>query len=281
MSVRFYTSSGQALECGIKAAREFNYKVSVTTIISDTKRAYGLERWKEEQLMLASERCPRDHLTMFPGSDLPEADESWFARVRAAADEKRNTAADFGKLLHGEIESILARFKPPAPGNYQAWSTDLDGWLDPFLQWLDTEVEEVLWTEKVLTSHLGYAGRADAKLKMKDGTIIIPDFKTQGVKQSVNWYWEWAMQLSAYKWAEEETGQPVDGCMSIVFDSQKPGAPKYRLWTPEDMDEAWDDFEAAFEWWKRLNRYYPVVVPEPCGDCPPCAGGRPDQCVYK
>lgn len=189
---------------------------------------------------------------------------NWFERVRNASNEKRDTAGDWGSRLHDALECALL--------NYQSskWSFakegQLSGWVDPFFQWVDDMVAEVVWTEKVLTHPAGwYAGRADAHFILKDGRLALPDFKNQDFKgrSTPNWYTkEWTAQLAAYTRCSEfikvENINSI-ACFSIVFDRTKPGMPAIREWTADELRDGWMIFYHALMFWKAFNNFYPDV----------------------
>lgn len=253
MSVRFYNHQNIAVEAGLKEAREKAYKVSVTTILSETIPKYGLKAYRDRQVALAARGMEMMKVgTSSMDEDcvwLVENEDDWLQRVMEKADEHREAAAEFGGELHNAIENALTN-------NW--WEGKYSEWASPFMQWVDENVKEVIWTEKVVSSKLGYAGRADAKLLLTNDRLVIVDFKTQDLKgKSPSWYKEWSLQLEAYAKADEEdTGRPIDGIMSIVFDSKNPGMPKIREWPADKKLDRWLDFYSCLSHWQRMNRYY-------------------------
>lgn len=251
---RFYKPDGTVLnDCGLKDARENGYCPSVTSIIKEAFPRSGLQRWIEEQLMLQAVANP-------PIDGEPP--QSWFARVRHASDEKRDTAGDWGSRLHDALEKHLLFW-----GSFGQHGLDkaMCGWTDPFMQWVDENVAEVVWTERVLTHPCKwYAGRADAHFILKDGRLALPDFKNQDLLQGTkrpNWYIkEWTAQLAAYTRCSEFSSVEDPNsiaCFSIVFDRSKPSMPVIREWTAEEIHSGWLLFYDALMFWKRINNFYP------------------------
>ena len=101
---------------------------------------------------------------------------------------------------------------------------------------------KVMAAEKIVVNHrYGYAGTVDLVCQTKYNKFpsMLIDFKTQNVKgNKANFYDTWALQLAAYR----KCFKPMPACMSLVINSAKPEAPVEKIWTTEEMKDAWSSY---------------------------------------
>ncbi len=82
----------------IRDARRLGLYPSVTSILGIMAKP-GLETWKLNQVALATLRAPRQE---------NEGEAYWCNRVRNAAFEQVEQAADLGTMIHGALEAAMA-----------------------------------------------------------------------------------------------------------------------------------------------------------------------------
>jgi hypothetical protein len=147
---------------------------SVTTIISTLAKP-GLERWKQEQVLLASLTLPR-------GENEPEAD--WLKRV---CEDSRSTGKDAmarGTDMHNVLETYFSQVYLPEYPSY-CYRTETA---------LREHFGDQYWVcEQSFAHPLGYAGKVD----MHSDEVVI-DFKTKESLKNVDLYLEHELQLAAY-----------------------------------------------------------------------------------
>lgn len=228
---------------------------SVTTIDKDIFKNDFLDKWKMNELAKAAASTFRQ---------LHESEEDYANRIYEISLTKGREASDFGKEVHDAIEGY-----PQLPLN-----TELHPWIDRFGRWYDANVEEVLHRERVVLDHdLGVAGRCDFIGRAK-GRVIIPDWKTQGVKKDDKgrkkpvFYPSWPRQLAFYAvaYAKETSMFPeIPRCISVVIDSNEPDDPFVKEWTDGEIKSAYEDFVVgAWMWFKGRGTRKPFW-PQPKG----------------
>src|SRR4051794_35497273 len=194
---------------------------SVTNILAVLAKP-GLDAWKIEQGIMAALTLPR-------GADEPL--DTFARRVVADMGEQVEKAADFGTAIHAACE-LYAREKilPSDPV--------LLGFIEPWRQWFDANVERVECVEQVFVNlESGYAGRVDMVAKIKDVGWAVVDFKTQKVKRSAKgepkpaFYETWPLQLAAYAdMATFNLRREIPAIVSVVIDSTQPGPVHTKVW---------------------------------------------------
>jgi hypothetical protein len=109
--------------------------------------------------------------------------------LRAAATAERDAAASLGTAVHDAAAAGLT---------LDEVSAAIAPRLQQFYDWLAKSGAEILGSEfQCWNLELGYAGTADALVRLRDGSIWLVDYKTgKGV------YGEFALQLIAYSMAE-------------------------------------------------------------------------------
>jgi hypothetical protein len=241
------------------ARKEFLYP-SVTTIDKDVFKNDFLDRWRMNELAAAAASTFKQ---------AHETDEDYANRIYELSLEKSKTASEFGKEIHAAIE------------DYPTYPLDLHlhPWLDRFGGWYNSKVEQVLERERILLDHdLGIAGRCDfIAIGNGDlsGRVILVDFKTQKVKKDPKtgkkkpaWYDSWVRQLAFYAVAyakgvdfaldARSLADRLPTCISVVLDSNEPETPFEKVWTKEEILDAYRTFVAGAWLWFEKRSYYPV-----------------------
>lgn len=231
-------------------ARKLGLFPSVTTITKVIANP-SLDRWKQQQIFNACIANP-----LKSGDELSEYE----SRVRAFAQKKMVDARAFGSLFHAAIDEL----------NKTGFLTEEYNEVKPFvqhyIQWTRDEQVQFLDTEfTAVNERLGYAGQVDA-LAVVGGKLTLLDYKTQDVKEDSkgqlkpNWYESWIWQLAAYKNASwPNKPRKIQQVMSVVLCSQAPCYPITKIWTTEEVADAWKVFQAANQIWQLTNSFDPAA----------------------
>jgi hypothetical protein len=237
------TKPGKMRGTTLADARKLGLLPSVTTIIGLLAKPF-LTAWQVEQAVLAAITIPR-----IDG----ESQDDLARRIVTDAEAQVEEARKFGSLLHDSCEAYLTlKREPTDPLVLPMW--------EPFRNWWDENVEEVYYCETPVVGP-GYAGRVDAKAKLKGiGTAII-DFKGRKFDKSgkAGVYDEDCMQLAAYRYADSLIRPKADACVSILINNV-PGAPPamhVNVWSPDDCDRNLAAFLNLQKVWCLLKNYTP------------------------
>jgi hypothetical protein len=163
----------------LRDARKELLVPSVTMIIKEAA-AFGLEKWKRDQLLMAALTLPRE-----PG----EEESHWLERVYIDSQAQAKAAAERGTAIHGVIERAAG-----TPGVDDS---------DPLFEWAGAAWDEINarcgpsteWSAERSFSHrLGYGGCIDLH---RPNWLV--DVKTKDGLEKVELYDEHLMQLAAYR----------------------------------------------------------------------------------
>lgn len=240
--------NGKERATTLRDARKLNLFPSVTGIIGIIGKP-GLEFHKIREGILAAITLPR-----LPG----EGDDAY--AVRAYEDSKAQfvKAGEFGSRIHAAIEAYNLD-SSDVPTN------ELLPWLEEYANWRFQNIDRILSAEeRIVNLEHGYAGTFDLLAEHKTYGLVLVDFKTQNVKKDKPAFYDtWCWQLAAYRQAKKIKC----GCLSLVIDSNKPGAPVERLWTEEELVTGWEIFRRANEIWQLTNDYSPTTGSAPWAAC--------------
>jgi hypothetical protein len=214
----------------LRDARKLGLFPSVTTITKAVRANNQLLAWLKGEIVKSVENNPR-----FNG----EEDDAYHRRIDTASSQKATDAADFGTALHDAIEHY------PKPCK----DARLQPWLDAFAPWYDASVECV-WGQEVrmCDPRIGVAGTMDFIGVHRQHGVLVADWKTAGVKNGkASFYDSWPEQLAFYAKASQFLrGLPeTPRCMSVVLNRNEPEAPYEKLWTVEEINEAYRRFLAT------------------------------------
>ena len=159
---------------------------------------------------------------------------------------KSKTAMSRGTTVHSIVESYKHTKK-----YLKGVSKEFKPYAQAFYNWYEDNDVEILENEKtVLSKKYGIAGTLDLTFKfVKKGRLFIADVKT-----GKDIYPEVFLQLSAYKYAyEETTGEKVDGIAVILLSTGQDGEAtgKYKF---EEGEYCFDEFLAARKLWIWKNQ---------------------------
>jgi hypothetical protein len=167
-------------------AKKKNLYPSVTTVIGVANKGPGLQRWMQEQAILAALTLPR-----LDG----EEESEWLSRVLNDSKAQSRQAADRGSAIHAIIESffdnVLLEVVPEYCRNIE--------------NALKAAYGARLWIPEQSASHteLKFGGKIDLHAKadkVKGVSGVVVDFKTKEIPlESVVPYQEHIMQMAAYR----------------------------------------------------------------------------------
>jgi hypothetical protein len=217
--------NGNKRNTNVKDARELGLVPSVTTIIGQLKQI-GLERWKNEQLLLAALTLPRyDN----------EAESDWLERVMADSRSTGKEAAERGNRMHGVLENFYRRKEI---GIIPFYAIEVD-------RTITAHFGQQQWAaEASFASPQGFGGKIDL-----NGSNVVIDFKSKvGDISKTKPYFEQIMQLAAYRVG---LGMPDARCANVYFNEQ--GDVTLIEHTPDQLDDAFSCFQCLLQYYKIKN----------------------------
>ena len=191
-------ANGKQRNTTLRDAKKLGLLPSVTTILGVAAKP-GLDRWKQEQAILAALTLPR----------LEDEEESaWLSRVLNDSKAQGREAADRGTLIHGVLESFFDGILLESVPDYCRNAENA----------IKATFGNRLWIPEKSASHeLGFAGKVDLHAKgdkVKGIPGVVCDFKTKEVPlEKVVPYEDHIMQIAAYR---ELLGLPDARC-AIMF----------------------------------------------------------------
>jgi len=251
--------AGELRPTTLADGRKMSLLPSVTTVDKLIVNK-ALEAWKIENAILAALTLPRIE---------GETDDAFAVRVATDTQETASTAATFGTAIHDACEAyLMERVKTDL--------VTLAPYCGPVFDWIDENVEEVIGCEYVVVSNLGYAGRVDTKVMLRQGRtayndlaaenigfngIAIIDFKTRKPNNGkIRSYDSDSRQLSAYLNAEQDSpagGLRPTATANLYISSVDPMTPVFKPWSSADMLDSWRIFKTTLELWTLINSYNP------------------------
>ena len=225
----------------LRDARKLDLVPSVTTILGVAAKP-GLERWKQEQILLSALTLPRNE---------GESESDWLDRVIDDSKETGRKAADRGTEIHAAIQahfegqSYDSEFQPYVTAAEKALSGAFNDWE---------------WTcEKPFAHTLGYGGKCDLHVPSVWTEIgrlggLVVDIKTKdfGPEDKVEGYDEHLMQLAAYAMGLKE---PEARCANLFISRSHPGVATLIEWTKDDIYRGWQMFTRLLEFYQLKNNY--------------------------
>jgi hypothetical protein len=233
-------STGLPRPTTVADARKMNLVPSVTNILG-MKAKPALTTWLQDNAIRAALTTPQN-----PG----EPEEQWHSRIAEESDRIGREAAEWGTLLHEQVESYATT------GAFTATGEILD-YVRGVEKWLKEEIETTISAEQSVVGELGYAGRLDLYAIRKNGRRAVIDFKSQRLKgkRAPGFYKEWAMQLAAYADALKEEGDNPPDLISVIIPADVPGDVYVKQW--DNGPAALDAFHACFRLWCFEKDYTP------------------------
>lgn len=233
----------------IRDAKRLGLYPSVTSILGVLAKP-GLETWKLNQVALATLRTPKAE---------EEGNEYWCNRVRNAAFEQVEQAADLGTMIHGALEAAMAG---------DDYDPAMTVYVEPVLAWKrDTGIHICEREIRLVNTEHGFAGTADVMFRYGENGIGILDYKTRKTEpgKPVGAYEDQAMQLAAYAatyWGEENVGRVL--AANVFISTTEPG--RVEVVKHASLERDWQAFRIIAAIWRYMKGY------DPRGNTPHSAG---------
>jgi hypothetical protein len=215
--------NGNVRATTLRDAKKEGLLPSVTTIISTLAKP-GLERWKQEQVLLASLTLPRME---------NETEADWIKRVVEDSRSTGKDAMERGTHMHNILEMYFNQTYMP---EYPAYTIRTE-------QRLREHFGDQFWvTEKSFAHELGFAGKVD--LHSFDGDGIVVDFKTKESLKNAEIYTEHILQIVAYAYG---LNMPcARGAIAFVSDEET----LIKEISQEDLQKGWLQFQCLLKYFK-------------------------------
>ncbi len=249
-SAHWYDKDGKPQhDADLRVARKQKLFPSVTTVDKIHPNDF-LNQWKMGELATAAFlNPPQPH----------ENCDDYSNRIHEYSLNKSKIAAEFGTELHDVIEHY-----PQMPMNQ-----DMMGWFNEYGKWHEKNVKETICSEITLVDNdVGVAGRTDRIVLLKTGELAVVDYKTQNVKADKKsgkkkpaFYDSHARQLAFYcvAYAKKAGIFPaIPRAINLIMDSNEVSAPYEKIWTHEEVKDAYQDFLLGTHMWMRKKKYWPV-----------------------
>lgn len=221
-------ANGKARPTTLRDARKLNLVPSVTTIIKVAAQP-GLDRWKQEQTLLAALTLPKVD---------DESDSDYIARILDDSKEAARSAADAGTDIHASIEAF---YRGEVRNRHQEH-------VQGFVTALQEHCGQHAWVAERSFSHeSGFGGKVDLHAP---GFVV--DVKTKEFTDpaKVQGYDEHLMQLAAYRVG---LGMPQARGINAFVSRSVPGLCVLREWTQAELDTGWKMFHALLTFWQLKN----------------------------
>ena len=190
------SKNGKLRPTTLRDARKFNWYPSVTTLMK-VLAAPELDRWKQQQVLIASLTLPRNE---------GETDDQYCSRIMEDAFKQVGDAADLGTAIHKALEDHFQG---------QAYDPAMEQYIAPVKAWAAEKKVKFLKHELRLVNHeIGYAGTTDALIEV-DGILHILDYKSRKTKGDLTLSHGQKNQCR-YQHMLRSLGQPVElTCTSL------------------------------------------------------------------
>lgn len=229
------SAKGEPRPTTLRDAKKFGWFPSVTTVMK-VMAAPELDRWKQNQVLIASQRTVRN---------LDELDESYFARVIEDAFSQVQDAADLGTDIHAALEHHFQG---------QPYDPAMEVYVAPVKEWVAKNNIRFLKHElRLVNPIIGYAGTTDALIE-KDGVLHILDYKSRKTKPEYKitpWSKE-PMQIAAYA-AVAEARRGVN----LYISTTEPGRIGEAWYEESQIDKEFEAFKCVCKLWQHMNNYTP------------------------
>lgn len=208
---------------------------SVTTIFK-CLASPELDRWKQQQVLMASLTLPRNP---------DENDEDYCSRIMTDAFKQVEQAADLGTQIHKALEMHFQE---------QPYDPAMEEYVAPVKKWVEHNRVKFLQHElRLVNPEVGYAGTTDALIE-KDGVLYVLDYKSRKTKPQYDiepWSKE-PMQIAAYaKVAEAKRG------VNLYISTTEPGRIGEAWYDEKTLDSNYEAFTHVCKYWQFANKYQP------------------------
>ena len=211
----------------LRDARTMNLVPSVTTVLNIAAKP-ALLAWMQQQVLYAALTLPRR-------PDEPE--KEYIDRIINDSKEQGRSAADAGTDIHASIQGF---YEGQSTGRHSemvsACTQAIDNWCGP-RTWI---------SERAFAHEAGFGGKCDLYSEADGG--FVADIKTKEFTDpdKIGGYDEHLMQLAAYRVG---LGVPNARCANVFVSVTEPGLAYVKEWSREELDRAWQMFEALLTFW--------------------------------
>lgn len=221
-------ANGKIRPTTLRDARKHNLVPSVTTVLNVAAKP-GLDRWKQEQVLLAALTLPKIDA---------ESDDEFIARILDDSKDASRSAADAGTDIHASIEAFYRgeardRHKEHVQGFHKALEGQFG--MHPWV------------AERSFAHESGYGGKVDLHAP---GFVVDVKTKEFTDPSKVDGYDEHLMQLAAYRVG---LGMPQARCANAFVSRSAPGLCVFKEWTQQELDVGWKMFHALLTFWQLKN----------------------------
>lgn len=227
--------NGKIRSTTLRDARSEGWYPSVTTIMK-VLASPELDKWKQQQVLLASMTLPRQ---------VDESDDSYMSRVMEDAFKQVDDAADLGTQIHAALEAHFQGLQ---------YAPEMELYVAPVKKWAEHNRIKFLQHELRLVNHeVGYAGTTDALIE-KDGVLHILDYKSRKTKADYE-VKPWAkepMQISAYA----SIVGAKRGC-NLYISTTEPGRIGEAWYDEATLEKEYKAFQHVAAYWQHSNNYVP------------------------
>lgn len=211
----------------LRDARKLNLAPSVTSILNVAAKP-GLERWKQQQLLLAALTLPKIN---------SESEDDYIDRIIRDSKEQGKAAADAGTEIHASIEAFYL-------GQDKGHIPYVKGAVDAILESFGPQA----WIpERSFAHELGYGGKVDLHCP----TIVL-DVKTKEFTDKVEAFDDHIMQLAAYR---AGLGIPNARCANVFVSRSVPGLVKIIEHSEADIKKGFEMFYHLLKYWQLSKGY--------------------------
>ena len=228
-------SKGGMRPTTLKDCKALGLFPSVTTIMKVLGNP-ELDRWKQQQVLMASLTLPRK---------ADESDEAYCARIIEDAFEQVSQAADLGTEIHAAFENCFQGLP---------YNSEMETYLSPIKEWVAKHNVRFLKHElRLVNQELGYAGTTDALIEA-DGILHVLDLKSRKTKpeHKITPYNKEPMQIAAYA---NIVGAPRG--VNLYISTTEPGRIGEAWYDEETITKEFDAFKLVVKLWQHINKYQP------------------------
>lgn len=230
--------NGKERPTTLRDARARNLLPSCTSIIR-TASSPGLQRWKDEQLLMAALTSTRL---------LGETDEDYISRVIDDSKAQGKAAADRGTALHGALERYVQSGGSERQG---VWQEHCEAVCEAMRE-KGVNLLTDGTAERSFAHPYGYGGKIDWS---SPGAVV--DFKSKQTigAAKMKGYDEHIMQLAAY---DQGLGNPGRRLFN-VFVGCDDKIVQVLEWKPEDAARGWKMYISLLSYWQDKTGYKPAA----------------------
>ena len=213
----------------IKDAVKNGWVSSVTTILA-LLSDFGLEKWKQQQVLMAALTMPKP----------PEiSDEDYIEAIISDANRQGVEAADLGTRIHAQIQGAYSG---------ELWNPEYEVYVMAVFEAMRKEFGSISWeAEKAFVHVLNFAGKADLISWTPE---IVVDFKTtslSGKKLEKAGYPKHKLQLAAYRLG---FGMKQGSLVNVYISTSKPGEVFIKIYSEQEAIHATSKWLALLEYYK-------------------------------